>query len=122
MRHIVFISLFIAISLHSEDFISRFEYGQMLYENPRGVSCVPCHGDRGEGKIIASYITDDGKQKILKGADIRFATLEDMLKAVHNGPGVMPKYFLTNDEIEAIYEYIQKVNQPADENSTDMDW
>ena len=34
-----------------------------------------------------------------------------MIKAVKSGPGVMPKYFLVDDEIKAIYEYIQKVNE-----------
>ena len=122
MRYTVFASLFIAVSLHSEDFISRFEYGQMLYENPRGVSCVPCHGSRGEGKIIASYLDSEKQKKILKGPDIRFSAKSNMLKAIHNGPGVMPKYFLTDDEIEAIYEYIQKVNQPDDENESAIEW
>ena len=123
MRETILAFIFSIISLHGEDFISRFEYGQMLYENPRGVSCVPCHGNQGEGKVIASYIDDDGEKKILKGSDIRFSTLQDMLKAVHKGPSVMPKYFLTDDEIEAIYEYIQKVNQSDDDNSTnDIDW
>ena len=122
MRYMVFLSLLSVISLHSEDFISRFEYGQMLYEDPRGVSCVPCHGSRGEGKIISSYIGNEGKKIILKGPDIRSDTKKSMLKAIHNGPGIMPKYFLTDDEIEAIFEYIQNVNQPDDENSTDMDW
>ena len=122
MRYILSIILLGAISLHSEDFISRFEYGQMLYENPRGVSCMPCHGNQGEGKIIATYLDENKKKHILKGSDIRFSSKSDMLKAIHNGPGIMPNYFLTNDEIEAIYEYIQKVNQPDDENDSVIDW
>ncbi|HIP61271.1 MAG TPA: cytochrome c, partial [Sulfurovum sp.] len=41
MKKISLVLLFCSM-LHAEDFISEFEYGQMLYQNPRGVSCVPC--------------------------------------------------------------------------------
>ncbi len=44
----------VSLSLFGEDFISDFEYGQMLYRDSRGVSCVPCHGEVGEGKLIVS--------------------------------------------------------------------
>ena len=41
-----------------------------------------------------------------------------MRMAIRNGPGVMPKYFLTDRVIEAIYEYIKTVN---DSHSRDID-
>ena len=37
----------------TESFISDYEYGQMLYMNPRGVSCVQCHGDSGGRVTLA---------------------------------------------------------------------
>jgi len=102
----------------AEDFISEFEYGQMLYQNPRGVSCVPCHGDTGEGKTIAVYRDRDGNEKRLFGADIRQSDIERYRESIRKGPGVMPRYFLTDREIEAIYRYIRKVN---DGSESDID-
>jgi mono/diheme cytochrome c family protein len=102
----------------AEDFISEFEYGQMLYQNPRGVSCVPCHGDTGEGKTIAVYRDRDGSEKRLFGADIRQSDIERYRESIRKGPGVMPRYFLTDREIEAIYRYIRKVN---DGSESDID-
>jgi len=101
--------------LSAEDFISEFEYGQMLYQNPRGVSCVPCHGDRGEGEEIAEYTDRNGKKVILRGPDIRGKSLKEITDAVGKGPGVMPRYFLTKEEIHAIYTYIQEVEKRRQE-------
>jgi len=106
---VIFFSLFGI--LRAEDFISEFEYGQMLYQNPRGVSCVPCHGDRGEGQEIAKYMNQDGKKVVLRGPDIRGKSLKEIADAVGRGPGVMPRYFLTKEEIRAIYTYIQEVEK-----------
>lgn len=106
---VLFLSLFVA--LHAEDFISEFEYGQMLYQNPRGVSCIPCHGDRGEGAEIARYREPDGTKKVLLGPDIRGKSLQEIAEAVKEGPGVMPRYFLTDEEIRAIYTYIREVEK-----------
>ena len=114
MQRSLFVSISAAMlvaSLHAEDFISEFEYGQMLYQNPRGVSCVPCHGDRGEGREIAHYKNRDGETVILNGPDIRSKSLEEIAAAVAKGPGVMPRYFLTKEEIHALYTYIQEVQK-----------
>ena len=67
-RLLVFLPLLLGAS---EDFISHDEYGQMLYNNPRGVSCSQCHGDNGEGCVIVSFKDVDGKKKVIKGLDIR---------------------------------------------------
>ncbi len=96
-----------------DDFISEFEYGQMLYQNPRGVSCAPCHGDHGEGALIARY-REEGKTVELRGPDIRGADLETLRHAVSTGRGVMPRYFLTDEEVRALYTYIQRAKKPAD--------
>ena len=113
----LFLPLFFVISLLSaEDFISEFEYGQMLYQNPRGVSCAPCHGDRGQGAQIARYRTKGGKEVALRGPDIRSSTLKTITEAVKKGPGVMPRYFLTKEEIHAIYTYIRQVKEREKES------
>jgi len=103
--------LFLPILLSSsEDFISPYEYGQMLYNNPRGVSCMQCHGESGEGRVIVRY-KDEVGEKIIKGADIRHKTLKEMIKAVNSYHKVMPRYYLTNKEVKIMYEYLQKKNK-----------
>ena len=96
--------------LAQEDFISDFEYGQMLYENPRGISCAACHAKNGEGKKIVSY-QEDNKTIVIKGADIRSRTLDEIEIIVARNHPVMPKYYLTHEEVEAIYNYLQEMNE-----------
>lgn len=93
-----------------EDFISHYEYGEMLYSNPRGVSCSQCHGQNGEGKVIVHYQDIHGKE-VLKGSDIRQKTLKEMIVAVNSYHKIMPRYYLTDEEIKAIYDYLQKKNK-----------
>lgn len=109
MKKIVLMILSCMI-VEAGDFISDFEYGQMLYDNPRGVSCVPCHGRTGKGKRIVSYRDKSGKKIHISGPDITDSTLEDIKLSIREGRGVMPRYFLTDEEAETIYKYIQKVN------------
>ncbi len=94
----------------NEDFISHYEYGEMLYNNPRGVSCAQCHGKDGAGTIIVEYRDIHGDQ-IIKGSDIRKDSLYAMLKSVNNYHEIMPRYYLTDKEVEAIYDYLQKRNK-----------
>ena len=93
-----------------EDFISHYEYGEMLYANPRGVSCSQCHGKNGEGQMIVEYRDIHGKQ-VLKGSDIRRDSLSTMIHAVNSYHEIMPRYYLTDEEVEAIYDYIKIKNQ-----------
>ena len=97
-------------SFANEDFISHYEYGQMLYANPRGVSCSQCHGEKGEGKVIVSY-TEKNEKKVIKGMDIRRESLSRMIQSVNVDHPIMPRYYLTNEEIKAIYDYLQEENQ-----------
>ena len=106
----ILLPVLLVASLFAEDFISEFEYGQMLYRDPRGVSCVPCHGETGEGKKIVSYHNNKGEKITISGPDIRAASLEQIRDSVKQGKGVMPKYFLTDKEIQTIHAYLQKVN------------
>jgi len=94
----------------TESFITDYEYGEMLYTNPRGVSCLECHGASGAGKTIVQYQDIHGKQAI-KGADIRKKTLQEMITSVSSYHKVMPRYYLTDEEVKAIYEYLQKKNE-----------
>jgi len=92
-----------------EDFISHYEYGEMLYNNPRGVSCAQCHGKKGEGRTIVEFRDIHGKQA-LQGPDIREESLVRMIKSVNSYHPVMPRYYLTDEEVKAIYDYLQEKN------------
>lgn len=113
MKHLFFLLIPLLLSAEEnviESFISDYEYGEMLYNNPRGVSCSECHGKLGEGQVIVQYKKIDAKEAI-KGADIRKKTLHEMIRSVNSYHKVMPRYYLTNDEVKAIYEYLQKKNK-----------
>ena len=98
------------LSFANEDFISHYEYGEMLYANPRGVSCAQCHGEKGEGKVIVTY-REGNEEKVIKGTDIRRESLVKMIQSVNVDHPIMPRYYLTNEEVKAIYDYLQEKNQ-----------
>jgi len=105
-----------------EDFISHYEYGEMLYNNPRGVSCAQCHGKSGEGTKIVEFRDIHGKQAIT-GPDIRKEPLSRMINSINHYHEIMPRYYLTDEEVEAIYDYLKEKNrrypsQPKETNST----
>lgn len=106
-RLLIFLPL---LAWSGEDFISDYEYGQMLYANPRGVSCSQCHGKNGEGKIIVEYRDVNGKE-VLKGSDIRKESLSSMIHSVNAYHKIMPRYYLTNEEVRAIYDYLRIKNE-----------
>ena len=106
-RLLVFIPLLLGAN---EDFISHYEYGEMLYDNPRGVSCSQCHGKDGAGTIIVEFRDIHGKQAI-KGSDIRNKNLQAMIGSVNNYHEIMPRYYLTDEEVKAIHDYLQKKNE-----------
>ncbi len=106
----------LSLEMSAKDFITKFEYGQMLYRYPHGASCVACHGETGEGRAIAAYTDSAGRLVTLRGPDIRKATLEQIRRSVQKGQGVMPHYFLTEKEIATIYAYLRKVNERRENN------
>ncbi len=128
MNRAIFALIFVVNIGFSEDFITDFEYGQMLYDNPRGVSCSKCHGKLGEGKFIASFVDDNGVEHKFYGSNISRVSLDEFKKALERGNNIMPRYYLTNKEIESIFKYIKKVNHislesngSSDKNSTKSD-
>ncbi|WP_204161846.1 c-type cytochrome [Helicobacter apodemus] len=105
----LFLLIFGSFVFAQESFITSIEYGKMLYENPRGIGCVECHGQAGEGKRITEYYH---KKKLitLQGPAINHLTFEAFAKALGENKKVMPKYYLTKTEIQAIFEYIESKN------------
>lgn len=93
-----------------ESFITPLEYGKMLYENPRGIGCVECHGQYGQGDKIANYIHKN-QAKSIHAPRINNLDFTAFKNALQSGKRVMPKYYLTSDEIETIYKYLQSVKQ-----------
>ncbi len=119
MRFLVLLFPFILFGESS--FITQMEYSSLLYKNPRGIGCHKCHGLKGEGKLIATY-TDTKKvkegekvYKIKVKKEFRapainkldYKTFHDSLTKTVRG---MPKYYLTEGEIKALYFYLKQVN------------
>ncbi len=98
-------------------FITKFEYGAMLYENPRGVGCIKCHGKGNKAVVIARYKEKDKKtkkfveKKIIAPAisNVSFKDFVDKLKSDKTESKVMPTYFLTTEEMKSLYYYIKNI-------------
>lgn len=81
----------------------------MLYENPRGISCGSCHGKNGAGSKIANFKYSNkknAKEQILSAPNITEISLEKFKNALLKGKNIMPRYYLTDEEITAIYEFV----------------
>ena len=98
---IIFCSL-----LGSESFITKAEYASMLYKNPRGIGCHKCHGLKGEGKVLARYVSKKGPQTLL-APNIQGLSYEKFYNSLNSQKVVMPRYYLTDEEIEILYFYIK---------------
>ncbi len=109
------------ISISQDNFISQYNYGSMLYENPRGISCISCHGKYGEGKEIIRYINNHDKEVIIKGIDIRNISLKRFHQSLTTRHKVMPTYYLINKEIIAIYKYLKEKNYRLSHPNIDIE-
>jgi len=105
----------------SESFLSSVEYGRMLYQQPRGISCAQCHGKAGKGgQKIVKYYDKKRNPKILKGVNITNYSLEDLTASLNNQyrennktkrHKIMPMYYLNREETQAIFDYLQYSNK-----------
>ncbi|WP_462106474.1 c-type cytochrome [Campylobacter concisus] len=115
----VFLILLFCITIFGADFITKTEYAKMLYLNPRGIGCDKCHGAKGEGSLISKYKHFDKKTNKTVDDELRAPKINDIdfesFKAALTKPkGVMPSYFLTDEETTILYEYItNKMKTPA---------
>ncbi len=105
MRQWLWLTLAAALTAGEPSFITPQEYARQLYHNPRGIGCQHCHGEKGEGRVIAYYEDDEGRKAFraprIDTLDfVRFdAALAGRLKG-------MPKYYLTAEERRALYRYL----------------
>jgi hypothetical protein len=99
-----------SITKKSDDnlFITDYEYGQMLYKNPRGIGCNKCHGDDAQGQFIAKYTHKNKIYEIYSPSIINISLTKfiKVLKSKGSSKNIMPTYFLTNDEMKQIHYYI----------------
>ena len=127
------ISQFIVKKTEDNSFITKYEYGKMLYNNPRGISCAKCHAEDAKGKLISKFIHKKKKKEfncILQTEDItkikkeKFFLKLDYFKKKEQKEfnksqicekliygNTMPKYFLTNKEMDSIYYYITHIGE-----------
>jgi len=106
MRFIFFLLLPFYLFATSS-FITPVEYAAQLYKNPRGIGCNKCHGEDGEGKLIARY-KEKGVEKEFRGPRIDTMSYKEFYKALNRRKNAMPRYFLTDKEIEALYLHLHK--------------
>ncbi|MDZ7819990.1 MAG: c-type cytochrome [Aliarcobacter sp.] len=115
----------------NNSFITKFEYGKMLFNNPRGIGCNSCHGDNAKGQKIMDfkqehdkkiyncslvapnikdidYETFSTKVNSKKNPNLKFEKEQVCEKLIHYA-NVMPTYFLVEEEIEAIFYYIKNL-------------
>jgi len=48
-------TLLISKSTFDNSFKTQYEYGKMLLDNPRGISCSKCHANDAKGKVISTF-------------------------------------------------------------------
>ncbi|NOZ91076.1 MAG: cytochrome c [Epsilonproteobacteria bacterium] len=94
----------------------------MLYKNPRGISCSKCHGKEGKGgQKIAKYYDKYSNPKLLKGINITGYSFQELKASLENKfrdennhrvrHKIMPIYYLTDQEVKAIYTYLKSVKE-----------
>ena len=99
-------------------FITKFEYGAMLYKNPRGIGCNKCHESGNKTIQLAQYQKLNKKNNKLENISIvvppinivTFKKFKKKLTADNRDSLIMPTYFLTQDELKSIYFYIKNIN------------
>jgi len=105
LRHLYPLLFSLVLSAETS-FITPEEYAQQLYNNPRGISCALCHGKNGEGKLIANYVHKN-EDKSFSAPAINNLEYSDFSRGLNRRKRGMPRYYLTQDEIKALYFYMK---------------
>ena len=110
MRGILLLGFLLFSFLHGDDFIAKEEYGEKIYENPRGISCAKCHGPTGKGNLLVTI--QEGKRRYsITAPNIRNVTREALVRSLRMQRTLMPRYHLTEGEVEALYIYLNTKGQ-----------
>ena len=115
MKFIGFFLLFTTFAFGSE-FIPHSEYAKILYKNPHGIGCNKCHGSKGECALIVKYKAVNKKsnkyeERSLMAPRINNLEFQRFKLALEDSKGIMPSYFLTQNEIVNLFEYITSFNK-----------
>ena len=100
----------------NNNFLTEYEYSMMLYIEPRGLSCIKCHGLTGKKTDNIRYYRYSPKSVRFKRKEVRINPIyklnfKDFRKGVISRRNrFMPTYKLSHSEIKSIYFYLQKVN------------
>ena len=123
-------TLLLSESTFESAFITQFEYGKMLFNNPRGISCIKCHAKDAKGMVIEEFIHIKNKEKyhcVLQSKDITSISykafknklnpkFKEITKDKFNKDEIcekllygntMPTYLLTDEEVRSIYFYLK---------------
>ena len=113
---LAFTLLFIIFNSLNADvsFITESEYASQFYHSPRGIGCHKCHGEKGEGKLIAKY-QHKGESKSFQPPAINQLDFKSFKKVMKKRQKGMPTYYLTPQEIEILYFYLH----PQEDQSAD---
>nr|WP_321265514.1 c-type cytochrome [uncultured Sulfurimonas sp.] len=112
MKYLLLFS-FASLLFGATSFITPLEYASQLYKNPRGIGCHHCHGEKGEGKLVANYMHKKEK-KTFKGPSINKLDFNKFYRALDERKNGMPRYFLTKKEVQALYFYLQQNKEKTD--------
>ena len=115
MKYILFLAIPLLLTA-SSSFITPIEYASQLYKNPRGIGCHHCHGEHGEGRLIANYVHKKDK-KSFSGPAINKMSFAAFHEALNDRKSGMPRYFLTKKEVQALYLYLQENNKTEKKNA-----
>ena len=115
MKYILFLTTPLLL-LATSSFITPIEYASQLYKNPRGIGCHHCHGENGEGKLIANYMHKK-ERKSFSGPAINKMSFAAFHKALDDRKRGMPRYFLTKKEVAALYLHLQENNKQKKSNA-----
>jgi len=110
---ILLLCFLIFLSVEADDgFLSNDEYAKMLYQNPRGIGCNKCHGERGEGGLIATNKIVKKDKSVLtqeiRAPQINSLKMKNFKKAFSKKQKYMPTYYLSDSELAYIYFYLIK--------------
>lgn len=117
---VIFIFLVNTSNINAKDLFSKIEYGEMLYNNPRGVSCTVCHGEKGQGikNLINFYISSENNRalnRVINGSNILKLSLKNFIQRLLTNKmldkyrtNIMPNYYLNKEEIKLIYNFLHK--------------